>query len=385
MESISPWITSILVNGKHISVGYSKDEKIIDNPLTPSEIHCLIYSTVSASNPCDAVLQQEIALYIGRLISTKPELFDGILTIRVGNFMSAMRSYLKIKTNHLYMHKQLQYNTLLNAATTNNPTIVTSSDITRHHHMAQSLDPLLINNNNNNNNINSYSDQRLLHSSASNYSVSSMGDDQPTDLSIQSSRHLTPPIAFDDYVRPLESLSPSDVRKLVIKVLTDDESLPISDRRQITGEICRVPRDFYDKVWCLLGCTSVGIVIGGRMLRSLPTLTHMSQHDLNFALKVESLLSRITDPKLRQINVELLMALHVVSERNPEIRFDHEPLDLDNIIKLSLEKFRQDHNKKEIDLAEFYCMTTTTTMLYSVRTIFDILLPSHKYQECKIA
>lgn len=131
--------------------------------------------------------------------------------------------------------------------------------------------------------------------------------------------------------KPLESLSPSDVRKLLVKVLNDDETLQISDRRQLTGELCRVPKDFYDKVWSLLSCTNVGIVIGGKILRSVPILTNMTQDDLNFALKVESLLSGIDCPKLRQVNVELLMALHVILERNPEIRFESDPLDLDKV------------------------------------------------------
>lgn len=175
--------------------------------------------------------------------------------------------------------------------------------------------------------------------------------------------------------KPLESLSPSDVRKLLVKVLNDDETLPISDRRQITGELCRTPKDFYDKVWSLLSCTNVGIVIGGKVLRSIPILTNMTQDDLNFALKVESMLSGIDCPKLRQINVELLMALHVILERNPEIRFETDPLDLNKIINLSLDKFRGDFNRDDYGLQEYYTQSVQTTMLYTVRTVFDCLLP----------
>lgn len=44
-----------------------------------------------------AVLQQEVVLYCGRLIATNPDIFKGILKIRVGWVLEAMRLYLEIK------------------------------------------------------------------------------------------------------------------------------------------------------------------------------------------------------------------------------------------------------------------------------------------------
>lgn len=414
VESLSPWLTSILVNGKQISLGTGNNEKIINNPLTPTEIHTLIYSTVNTKNPCDAVVQQEIALYIGRLISTRPDYFEGILTIRVSNFMSAMRSYLNIKTNERklkleQLKKQQQEETLDMRYNDNqlaqqqqlldlrikpepkpSSTNVQASDLT-------------------------FETQPLQESSGlqSKIEQPSSTSQQHKLLSNKSNRHNK--FAQNLIARPLESLSPSDVRKLLVKVLMDDETLSLSDKRQITGELCRVPKDFYDKVWSLLSCTNVGIVIGGKMLRSIPVLTNMTQDDLNFALKVESLLSAIDCPKLRQINVELLMALDVILERNPEIRFESEPIDLDKvsfkvflihhlfstsicptlshtifiilisftiqqIISLSLEKFRTDNGRDDFGLREFYCNSTKTVMLYAIRTVFDCLLPA-RYRE----
>lgn len=43
-----------------------------------------------------AVLQQEVVLYCGRLITTSPHLFKGILKIRVGWVLEAIKHYLKI-------------------------------------------------------------------------------------------------------------------------------------------------------------------------------------------------------------------------------------------------------------------------------------------------
>jgi len=381
VESLSPWLTSILVNGKQISLGQGQNEKIINNPLTPTEIHTLIYSTVSTKNPCDAVLQQEIALYIGRLISTRPDYFEGILTIRVANFMSAMRSYLSIKNNE--RRQRLLERQRARASANESPNHRQHNFTVTHEDSPPQQQQLL--------------DLRIK--TECRQSTSSEHQQHPSDPSLPVIK-IEGPSVVDQQVapkktnqkaklasmnkqapksRPLESLSPSEVRRLLVRVLTDDQSLPISDRRQITGELCRVPRDFYDKVWSLLHFTNVGIVIGQRILKSVPILTNMTQDDLNFALKVESILSSIVCPKLRQINVEFLMALHEVFERNPELRFDTEPLDLDKIINLSLEKFRQDNGRADFGLQEFYSMTTEMAMLYTIRTVFDCLLPT-KYK-----
>uniref|UniRef100_A0A6G1SIZ4 Phosphorylase b kinase regulatory subunit n=1 Tax=Aceria tosichella TaxID=561515 RepID=A0A6G1SIZ4_9ACAR len=436
VESLSPWLTSILVNGKQISLGTGENEKIINNPLTPTEIHNLIYSTASTKNPCDAVLQQEIALYIGRLISTRPDYFDGILTIRVANFMAAMRSYLNIKNNEKKAKLQRQQEEAIaeleaqEQLKRREQRQMESSAESNRQHEEQLLD-LRIKHELHNaaaaagespSASTSAQPATVNHTTTNCYDTDDVAEGhpmintpppqptQPLDTHIQLEQqqhrqtnytkrnlHQNQPatgalggtssaynrfhnrygkrIAQNLVARPLESLSPSDVRKLLVNVLSIDSSMNISDRRQITGELCRVPKDFYDKVWSLLHRTNIGIIFGGRILKSAPTLTNMTQDDLNFALKGESILNSIEDPKLRQIKVEILMALHVLFERNPEIRFDSEPLDLDKMIQLSLDKFRKDHKRDDIGLNEFYSLTTETVGLYTVRTVFDCLLP----------
>lgn len=204
VDSISPYITSILVSGKRITVGsYGQREVEIDHPRTPKEIHQLLYDVIT--EPYDAVLQQEIILYVGRLISTTPHLFEGIVKIRVGSFLEAMKYYLSFKDE-----KQVK----------------------------------------------------------------------------------------------LESLAPSRVRRILYKVLTDVDLEP-RERRLIEGSLCRVPKDFYDKVWDILSRTTAGICVAGQHLASGPTITLMSQHELNFLNKVENMLCRISAPEYRQIVIEV--------------------------------------------------------------------------------
>ncbi|XP_017774293.1 PREDICTED: probable phosphorylase b kinase regulatory subunit beta isoform X2 [Nicrophorus vespilloides] len=98
VDSISPFITAVLVHGKQLTVGVvGQNEIVFEKPMTPSEIQTVIYNTVFPFDVIQAVLQQEIILYCGRLISTDPILFRGILKIRVGWVLEAIKLYLNIR------------------------------------------------------------------------------------------------------------------------------------------------------------------------------------------------------------------------------------------------------------------------------------------------
>ncbi|KAG5336053.1 KPBB kinase, partial [Acromyrmex heyeri] len=97
VDSISPFITGVLVKGKQIAVGViGQKETVFDKPMTPTEIQSVMYSTIQPHNVVQAVLQQEILLYCGRLIGTNPEMFKGILKIRIGWVLEAMKLYLQM-------------------------------------------------------------------------------------------------------------------------------------------------------------------------------------------------------------------------------------------------------------------------------------------------
>jgi phosphorylase kinase alpha/beta subunit len=72
-------------------------EIVFDRPMTPSEIQSAMFSCFSWTDTIHAVLQQEVVLYCGRLIATNPDIFKGILKIRVGWVVEAMRLYLQAK------------------------------------------------------------------------------------------------------------------------------------------------------------------------------------------------------------------------------------------------------------------------------------------------
>ncbi|KAM9410362.1 phosphorylase b kinase regulatory subunit beta isoform 3-T4 [Pholidichthys leucotaenia] len=102
-SSIAPHITTILVHGKQVTLGvFGHEEEVISNPLSPGVIQGIIYSKCSPQGgEREAVLQQELVIHIGWIISNNPELFSGMLKIRVGWIVQAMKHELEIRAGDM--------------------------------------------------------------------------------------------------------------------------------------------------------------------------------------------------------------------------------------------------------------------------------------------
>lgn len=82
---------------QQLTVGViGQKETVFDKPMTPAEIQSVMYSTVQPFDVIQAVLQQEVVLYCGRLIATNPDIFKGVLKIRIGWVLEAIRLYLNM-------------------------------------------------------------------------------------------------------------------------------------------------------------------------------------------------------------------------------------------------------------------------------------------------
>lgn len=103
VDSISPFITTVLVNGKELTVGViGQKETVFDKPMTPAEIQEVMYTSVQPYDVIQAVLQQEVVLYCGRLCATTADIFNGIL--KVGLYM---HDFLKIFFNKIIYRLEL--------------------------------------------------------------------------------------------------------------------------------------------------------------------------------------------------------------------------------------------------------------------------------------
>ncbi|XP_027262092.1 phosphorylase b kinase regulatory subunit beta isoform X3 [Cricetulus griseus] len=76
---------------------FGHEEEVISNPLSPRVIKNIIYYKCNTHDEREAVIQQELVIHIGWIISNSPELFSGMLKIRIGWIIHAMEYELQIR------------------------------------------------------------------------------------------------------------------------------------------------------------------------------------------------------------------------------------------------------------------------------------------------
>lgn len=102
VDSLAPSITNVLVQGKQVTLGaFGQEEAVISNPLSPAVIKDMIYEKCQLQDEREAVVQQELVIHIGWIISNSPELFSGMLKIRIGWIIHAMQYELKIRAGDM--------------------------------------------------------------------------------------------------------------------------------------------------------------------------------------------------------------------------------------------------------------------------------------------
>ena len=268
--SLSDAVTDILVHGKQIMVGKSySEESLIQQPRSHAEIHAQICQ-FCGEDIRDRVLTQEILIYLGLIINSEPALLEGLLTLRVGYLILLLTSELAQASG---IAQDEAYEQLMQLPP---------------HEVKQRLQQVL---------AGYESMNQLLR--------------QQESLRLQRQQQ-----AVDWSVSPLEP--------------EQQEDLPATEswfkRRQLEGSLNRVPKDFFQRVWQLMNHCQ-GLVIGDKLERrnrldSELILSEMTPGERNFALRVEHLLNKIASPEYRQLNIEALLELSALVERNPELQIE---------------------------------------------------------------
>jgi phosphorylase kinase alpha/beta subunit len=265
--SLSDAVTDILINGKQITVGMAYTEAaLIDRPISRNEIAEKI-DKFCREDIRDRVLTQEIIIYLGLSIKSQPKLVKGLLTLRVGYLILLLTSELVVE---LKIAQDEAYEKLME------------------------LSPFEI--------------QTRLHQALTDY------QDLGTAVFQQESLHL--------------NQSQNQIEWVINTTQEESKNLAIDWRyqRQKDGAINRVDRDFYPSVWRLMEHCK-GITIGDKLekrnrLDSIRILSEMTAGEKNFALRIEHLLNKITAPEYRRLNIEALIALAALTERNPDLNIE---------------------------------------------------------------
>jgi phosphorylase kinase alpha/beta subunit len=263
--SLTDAVTDILVRQKQIAVGRAYSEaSLITQPMASLEVMEKIRE-FCREDIRDRVLTQEILIYLSLLIKAEPDLFKGLLTLRVGYLI-----------------------------------ILLTADLARERQLPQdeAYESLL--------QLSPHEIQTRLQQVLAGYAGLNKT------LFKQESLRLNQQAAAIDWVVPQAQSDAPEVEDWWRK-------------RQLDGAVNRVPKNFYPKVWAVLKHCR-GVVIGDKLERrnrlESDVLLEMTPGEKNFALRVEHLLNKIQAPEYHQVNVEALMELAAIFDRNPTLQIE---------------------------------------------------------------
>ncbi|MEB3336463.1 MAG: glycoside hydrolase family 15 protein [Leptolyngbyaceae bacterium] len=263
---LSDAVTDILVRQKQITVGKAYTEaSLITHPMTYTEIRDKI-NHFCGEDIRDRPLTQEILIYLSLLIKAEPHLFSGLLTLRVGYLI------LLITTD---LARELQ---------------VTQGEAYEH----------------------------LMQLS-------------PFEIKIRLRQVLAGYEGLNQSLFRQESLHVKQQQEItwVVLLAHEETESPVEGwlrYRQRQGSLNRVPQDFYSRIWRLLSHCK-GLVIGDKLERrncidSHLILSEMTSGEKNFAIRIEHLLNKIPAAEYRQVNIEAILALTALIDRNPALQIE---------------------------------------------------------------
>lgn len=264
-------VTEILLHQKLLGLGRSYSRRsTLFRPAGRESIIGMIREFVG-DDERERILTQEIILVLASLLTIEPQLFKGMLTLRVGHLMLLL-------TTHL--DQNLPPDQAMDALMELPP-----------HRLADLVKEVL---------AHFQESESTLLSLEGLHCRDSAGD-------------FTRPV-FDRDTDPVIESSGGD---------SFDDWRAWRDHQGVVG---RLPASFFTGVWSLLE-HSTGVVIGDKLNRkrrldSREMLGGMTAGERNFALRVEHLLNKIQAPAYRQVTIETLSALMVVLGANKDLQID---------------------------------------------------------------
>lgn len=271
--NLSDAVTELLVRQKYVTVGKSfSDGSLIRDPMPHSEIMEKIVE-YCGEDERELSLTQEILVYLSVLIKSEPELFEGLLTLRVGYLI-----------------------------------LLLASEMAREHKIPrdEAYDRL--------NALSPYEVKMRLRAVLASYSGLNKTLFQQESLRAKGSTSIT------------WGVVPAQIE-------AESAAADWWRKRQIDGELTRLPEEFYLQVWELLHHCE-GVIIGDKLDRrnridSESVISEMTPGEANFARRIDHLLTKIHAPEYRHMTIEALRELAAIFKGNPDLLFaDYIALDV---------------------------------------------------------
>ncbi|MEM7735765.1 MAG: glycosyl hydrolase family 15, partial [Deinococcota bacterium] len=277
------------VRQKQLVIGKSySDEALINQPVSESELLIKLVQ-FCRKDVRDRVLTQEILVYLASLMKAEPNLFEGILTLRVGY-------YILLLTSEIAQARGLSQDEAYERLMQLSPSEVRKRlyKVLTDYQQAYGV----------------LRNQEALHATSS-----------TLEFSLESLTSPETPSAH--------STNPAQADVGINIAITSSASTSLQTPtswwrwRQLEGTLNRTPDAFYPKLWQLFKHCK-GLVIGDKLERrnrldSSLILSEMTPRERNFALRIEHLLNKIASPEYRQVSLEALEVLANLAANNPEL------------------------------------------------------------------
>ncbi|MBE7382103.1 MAG: glycoside hydrolase family 15 protein [Leptolyngbya sp. SIO1E4] len=264
--NLSDAVAELLVRQKYVTVGKAySDDSLIRDPMPHSEVMEKI-THYCGDDERDRVLTQEILVYLSVFIKAEPALFEGLLTLRVGYLILLLTSEL-----------------------------AREQDIPRD----EAYDRLTA--------LSPYDVKMRLRQVLASYSGLNKTLFKQESLHVKANTPVTWGVVPE-------------------QVDAEPDTEDWWRKRQIEGELTRLPEDFYLQVWEMLHHCK-GVIIGDKLDRrnridSESVLSEMTPGETNFARRLDHLLTKIHAPEYRHLTTEALRELAAIFTGNPDLQFE---------------------------------------------------------------
>ncbi len=272
-EGLEDAVADIIVHQRQVQVGRAySDQTLISAPMSSRKI---LQKIQQDGRPEEWVIVQELVLYFSHLLKTRPELLNGMLTLRAAYMMVLITSELARTRN---ISQDMAFEQLLG--------------LSPYELLMQLVEVLQ-----------RYSDCR-------------------EQLFTLEAIHLHNPLSAEGlhWVRfPAENNGHS-------------EAMDWHQWRETDGAASRLSESFYTSLWRVLA-QAQSVSIGDKLdrlnrLESAVIQSEMTPEEKNFALRVEHLLNKIQAADYRHLNIEAILALGAIMEANPSLSLEHLVLDV---------------------------------------------------------
>uniref|UniRef100_A0A8C2F315 Phosphorylase b kinase regulatory subunit n=1 Tax=Cyprinus carpio TaxID=7962 RepID=A0A8C2F315_CYPCA len=332
VEELDAACSDLLIHQKHLTVGLPPEprEKTISAPMPPDKLARLI-DEASENNLTIAVLTQEIMVFLAMSIRTQPKIFSEMFRLRIGLILQVMVTELAQSLNCSGIPAAVSLNSFFKCLTF----FLTCSKLFGLFCFIRTK-PVI-------------SSKMVIDMKKK--SLCSMIYSSALTLSLNY-LHLR-------YRLPsIESFQGS----LGATLVRDSRHGQWLRRRRLDGALNRVPFGFYQNVWKILQKCH-GLSIEGFVLPS-STTREMTPGEIKFAVHVETVLNRISQPEYRQLLVEAILVLTMLAE--VDIQSLGGVIQVERIVQMASQMFYNDQKELGADesLLEKDHMTGICRLMY---------------------